>query len=328
MNLIDFYNKEKNSYNNEDSLILHVSNTLFNTNTLFDFILTVIKLKLVLDKKAYLVLDIFLKDENKNFCIYILRKLSMLKSFDIVDDKYLLRRCTFEDVFNKLEDIKLWNPENDSSFIEKSNIFLFELEREMLDSKQIIFNEYKNFYKNEDFIVRKINVYLDKNQINKILDNPFDLFMIIMSLSDDKMIDLYNYLFSNTMDIQNLVNKNPYDAKKNLAEFIVNIVYANKQKNIGTKMLALYMSKIAKHKYKDSDFKKIEIDNNKQLIEILLSSNVFKSKSELKRLFAQNAVRTMNNQILQVDTIVEPEIKIKVGKNLLFKLVQKNEKAK
>ena len=86
MNLIDFYNKEKNSYNNEDSLILHVSNTLFNTNTLFDFILTVIKLKLVLDKKAYLVLDIFLKDENKNFCIYILRKLSMLKSFDIVDD--------------------------------------------------------------------------------------------------------------------------------------------------------------------------------------------------------------------------------------------------
>jgi tyrosyl-tRNA synthetase len=160
-----------------------------------------------------------------------------------------------------------------------------------------------------------------------ILDEPFDKFGKVMSISDDVMVEYYKYVSG--LDEQDFLKieqglKNgsvhPNIAKKDLAQMIVSYFHGD---DIGRQMREKFESVFAKGKVPD-DAPEYEL-KGESILTILVNSSLFKSSGEVRRMFKQNAVGIVDGEkISDMDLVLGDEFKgktIKIGKRKFIKLV-------
>lgn len=166
-----------------------------------------------------------------------------------------------------------------------------------------------------------------------------DMYVKIMRIPDDLIITYYQLTTDIHPDkikaIQSLLEKNeinPRDIKMHLARNIISLYHTSQEvKDAENHFQAVYQKKNL-----DVDFPKIYYDSslidesgNYSLIDCILSSGKYKSKSEVRRLIQQGAVKINGQRVEQL--VIKPEegILIQVGKKNVFCLSSlKNEKDK
>jgi tyrosyl-tRNA synthetase len=120
-------------------------------------------------------------------------------------------------------------------------------------------------------------------------------------------------------DLKKLIDSDPLEAKKQLG--ILLIALETKSLEQGQAERENFERKFAKKELTDDDFVTVEAESGTTLFDALLSH--FTSKSELRRLFEQNAVKNAGtDEGLDLDTEVA-DMKIKVGKRQFFRIIKK-----
>ena len=156
-----------------------------------------------------------------------------------------------------------------------------------------------------------------KNHI-PINTTPFDMFGKIMSIPDDLMNDYFSLLTDVKEEIyEDLISKNPRDAKALLAREIVKEFFSEKDAIEAENEF----NKIFREKEIPSEVPLVEVekeilnsDGEIEIIEILWKKNMVGSKSEARRLISQKAVK--------VDgfVITDPYQKIKIQDGMVIKI--------
>jgi tyrosyl-tRNA synthetase len=158
------------------------------------------------------------------------------------------------------------------------------------------------------------------NAIN-IMDKPNDMFGKVMALSDDLIIKYFEYATGLPMaevkefEKQLKAGINPRDIKKRLAEEIVALYHDKKSAVEASKEWA----KVFSHKEKPTDIVEMKV-KSKDLVSILVETKLAVSKSEARRLLAQNGVK-VNDTIATESTPVKPGSLLQVGKRKFVRIV-------
>jgi tyrosyl-tRNA synthetase len=154
-----------------------------------------------------------------------------------------------------------------------------------------------------------------------------DKFGKIMSIPD-KLINQYFRCFADVherelKELNEFIIKNPLEAKKQLATLI--IALETKCIDDGLLERESFERKFSQKEIHYDDCIELTGNANTIIFDTLMKSGKFKSKNELRRLFEQNAVRSINEG---KETILSPEITIckivgivRVGKRNFFKLI-------
>ena len=143
--------------------------------------------------------------------------------------------------------------------------------------------------------------------LNESAENKFGK---LMSISDD-VIEQYwktfGYLFEDELkDLQKLIKTQPLEAKKQLATYLVAIEHGM---DAGLKQRAGFEKKFAKRELTDDDYIELKAKKGERLIDVLMRSGKFKSKSDLKRIG------------IDPEAIVSNGVKLRVGKLNFFHIV-------
>ncbi len=160
-----------------------------------------------------------------------------------------------------------------------------------------------------------------------ILDEPFDKFGKVMSISDDVMVEYYKYVaqlseeeFSKIEQELKSGNMHPNIAKKDLAQRVVAFFHGDE---CGAEMRAKFEAVFAKGKIPD-DAPEYKLCGE-TLVTLLVNSKLFKSAGEVRRLLKQNAVGLVDGEKLtDMELILDDTFKgktLKVGKRKFIKLV-------
>ena len=169
----------------------------------------------------------------------------------------------------------------------------------------------------------------DGRKMSKSYDNYIsvnadleDKFGKIMSIPDNLMLDYYK-AFTDIKEkeidtIKELIEKNPMETKKQLAEFIVSI--ESKNLDIGAEEREKFEGKFSS----DKNFDDIEIitgDTNENFFDLIERNKILSSKSELRRLFEQGGVKMIEpeeKRVKEEDKIYEGILR--VGKKNFFEI--------
>ena len=169
----------------------------------------------------------------------------------------------------------------------------------------------------------------DGRKMSKSYDNYIsvnadleDKFGKIMSIPDNLMLDYYK-AFTDIKEkeidtIKELIEKNPMETKKQLAEFIVSI--ESKNLDIGAEEREKFEGKFSS----DKNFDDIEIitgDTNENFFDLIERNKILSSKSELRRLFEQGGVKMIEpeeKRVKEEDKIYEGILRI--GKKNFFEI--------
>lgn len=155
-------------------------------------------------------------------------------------------------------------------------------------------------------------------------DSPEDKFGKVMSIPD-KLITSYFLCFADTAkgekeDLEKFVAGNPLEAKKQLAVFIVSLDAGNMEN--GLVQRELFERKFSKKEIAIEDCLVLAMKKGETFFEALWSSGQFSSRSELRRLFEQKAIRVMEagecRSALCINDSAEISCLIKVGKRKFF----------
>jgi tyrosyl-tRNA synthetase len=160
-----------------------------------------------------------------------------------------------------------------------------------------------------------------------ILDEPFDKFGKVMSISDEVMREYYKYVANMSEDEFTKViagldsgQLHPNIAKKDLAQRIVAFFHGEE---VGQQMRAKFEAVFAKGKVPD-DAPSYEL-KGENLLTVLTNSGLFKSGGEIRRLLKQNAVGIVDGEKLSdMEMILDDSFKgktLKIGKRKFIKLV-------
>jgi len=155
-----------------------------------------------------------------------------------------------------------------------------------------------------------------------ITDSPEDMYGKVMSLKDD-LIEQYLILATSlNLDVIDklitLSKKDPMTAKKHLAHRIVLELHSKEEANIASDK---FKSTI-QDKELPEDILNYTLKSDATIIDVLVDSGLTDSKSESKRLLAQNAVEIDGEKI--TDPTVKPSSGIlKVGKRSFRRLIDK-----
>lgn len=328
LNLFDIKNGcEKKLLNlNKEEYILHISNSMFEDKNLFSLFLALIKIKTNFEnKKIHIVYDFFLTQNNITYFKILLEKFN-IKNIEQKTSKSLFEQISFKEFFSQyLKKEKLYF-ENNNSFLEKTKICLYKLESHILNSKHILLPNSKHLKNNNDVFIFKKNIKFQLKQdvlLNNIND-PTLLFGLIMSLSDVEMKKVfYNILDKDYKKIEPQLNENPFYQKKMLSKKILEVLFENQE--VGNNALLKFEQRAQKI-YDNCNSILVKKTKADALFNLLYSSNMFKSKSELNRLFNQNAVRTFDNITLSPNQTINNDTKVRVGKKLFFSLEFSNER--
>lgn len=160
-----------------------------------------------------------------------------------------------------------------------------------------------------------------------VWDEPFNKFGKVMSIPDNLMVQYFQFVANlNEADVKKMeadINSNaihPNEAKKQLATKVVALFHGE---DVAKKMREQFESVFAKGNIPD-DVDEVTYTLNKTLIDLLGEANVLPSKSEIKRMFVQNAVT-----IVDGDKLTDPQLKldaafngkvIKIGKRKFLRL--------
>lgn len=155
-----------------------------------------------------------------------------------------------------------------------------------------------------------------------VLEDDDEKFGKFMSIKDEQIVP-YFMCFA-YMDDENLrrlrefVEKNPFEAKKQLATFF--IALQHKDMAAGEKARANFERKFSHQQVSEEDCLKIKIRQGETLFTILADANVTESRAQLRRLFAANAIKTSDKkQTFTMESMPVPGI-IRIGKKLFVKL--------
>jgi len=149
-----------------------------------------------------------------------------------------------------------------------------------------------------------------------------DKFGKVMSIPDKLILPWYvAFTDINESEIENLkkaIEAEPLEMKKQLGVLL--IALETKSLKEGMAEREKFERKFAKKELGDEDFILIQTQSGTTLFDALLSQ--FESKSELRRLFEQNAVKNADTEnALQMDSGVQNGMKVRVGKRHFFKIV-------
>jgi tyrosyl-tRNA synthetase len=117
------------------------------------------------------------------------------------------------------------------------------------------------------------------------------------------------------------VVSNPLEAKKQLSTFLVAL--ETKDLSQGLRERENFERKFSRKAITKEDCTQLTASIGQNLFDLLVTSKEFKSKSELRRLFEQNAVRLITDSeesILDTSVNVKESCKLRVGKLRFFKI--------
>ncbi len=164
--------------------------------------------------------------------------------------------------------------------------------------------------------------------VNSALDDKFGKVMSI----PDRLILTYFKSFADVREseideLQDFIGHEPMEAKKQLATLLVAI---ETSLEAGTAEREAFERKFSKRAISEADCVEIKVHGSETLLVALFSSGTFASKTELRGLFEQAAVKLVNGseeKALQTSTLVSEALSgvVKVGKRRLFKLVEQGE---
>ena len=151
-----------------------------------------------------------------------------------------------------------------------------------------------------------------------------DKFGLLMSMSDNALLQYYKcfgYLFEHEItELAEFIKKQPLEAKKQFATYFVAIEQKDFSK--GLQEREKFEKKFSKKELTVEDFKTIKAKPNMHLIDILMTSGDFKSRSELKRLLEEGAIKDLSDgATIENDFVVTANEKIKVGKRKFFNIL-------
>lgn len=164
------------------------------------------------------------------------------------------------------------------------------------------------------------------NNYIAINDTPNDMFGKVMSISDKLMLKYYDYLTD--FDIEKiekikkdiLENKlHPMEAKKILAESLVRTYYGEE---LGKEARNWFENVFSKRNTNVELEEIILEDKNIKLIDLVNLTNVYKSKSDARRVIEQGGVKINDIPKKEINEIIEINDLdvLKVGKKSIFKL--------
>ena len=151
-----------------------------------------------------------------------------------------------------------------------------------------------------------------------------DKFGKLMSLPDSLLLQYYKcfgYLYEDELPaLEKFINEQPMEAKKQLAAYFVSL--ETKSLNTGLAERKRFENKFSKKELSADDFLVIKVKSGTTLLDALFQSAKFASKGELKRLFAQNAIKNLDiNETCTAESAVTKPVKIKAGKLHFFSIV-------
>ncbi|MEC7936266.1 MAG: tyrosine--tRNA ligase, partial [Candidatus Neomarinimicrobiota bacterium] len=159
-----------------------------------------------------------------------------------------------------------------------------------------------------------------------ITDSPDEMYGKTLSIPDN-MIEKYfllaaNYDKKKMGEIKKRLSDkkvNPRDVKRELARKIVEIYYSLDH----AKRAEGNFDKIFIKKDIPEDIPKIKLDEDTLIVDILISNELVKSKSEARRLIDQGAVKINDEKCIDRDHIVRKDdsLIIKVGKRRFLKII-------
>ena len=158
-------------------------------------------------------------------------------------------------------------------------------------------------------------------------DSAKDMFGKSMSLSDDAMWEYYRLLLNfQEVQIEEMKEIHPMDAKKTLAESLTSLFYGDK---IGRKEKEQFSQVFSKGKLPEDmptfSLSSLSVEKN-SLLNILSATDQFESKGEIRRLVKQGAIKIDNNRVEDPDTEIKVEkssenLIIKAGRKIFIKIV-------
>ena len=157
-------------------------------------------------------------------------------------------------------------------------------------------------------------------------DSPKEMFGKIMSIDDETMLDYYKLLLEfDSNRLENLKTKHPMEVKKNLSRLLVARFYND---DTALKELEQFELVFSKNKLPDEmpEFTWAALSdtsNTGQLINLMYATNLFESKSAIKRLIQQGAVKINKEKTsdpLQVINYTNKPLIIQAGKRVFFKI--------
>ena len=151
-----------------------------------------------------------------------------------------------------------------------------------------------------------------------------DKFGKIMSVPDNLILSYFKSFADvherEEKDLQVFINDEPLEAKKQLGAFLVALETGNLED--GKTERENFEKRFSKKEITADDAVALSAEDSATVFDTLMASDVFASKTELRRLFEQNAVRSIEGggeRIISIDETVENnQGLVKVGKMKVF----------
>ena len=165
-----------------------------------------------------------------------------------------------------------------------------------------------------------------------------DMYVKVMKIPDDIIItyyelttDLHPDKIQKIKEILENGKENPRDIKMHLARSIISLYHSmDEVKEAEENFQVIYQKKNINIELQKVNYDSGMLDDNGQcsLIDCIFSLGIYKSKSEVRRLIQQGAVKINGEKTKELFIIPADDMVIQVGKGIVFKLSQVTEKQK
>jgi tyrosyl-tRNA synthetase len=152
-----------------------------------------------------------------------------------------------------------------------------------------------------------------------------DKFGKIMSIPDRLILD-YFCLFtlikeSEVPELKQFIAANPLEAKKQLATLVV--AWETSNLDLARSERERFERKFSERVIQDEDITTLKVKAGETLLNALFSSGKFNSRSELRRLFSENAIKEFGQteSVIPLEKVVESAISVRAGRRKFFKVI-------
>ncbi|MGN1297553.1 MAG: tyrosine--tRNA ligase [Clostridia bacterium] len=154
-----------------------------------------------------------------------------------------------------------------------------------------------------------------------VLEEPNEKFGKFMSIKDEQIMPYFRcFAFMNNhekSELEKFIKENPFEAKKQLASFFVSL--QAKDITQGEMARAEFERKFSKKAIKEEDCLEVQLKNGDTFYTVLSRAKLM-SNSELRRMFAGNAVRNIEDGHILGKDMKANSGKIRVGKRIFVNI--------
>lgn len=156
-----------------------------------------------------------------------------------------------------------------------------------------------------------------------VLESDHEKFGKFMSIKDDLILPYFKcFAFINDSDLAELeafVKENPNEAKKQLATFFIGMQHHDM--NAGEAARVAFERKFSTRELKDEDFKNVKLIEGETLFSLLCKSGLGLSNSEIRRIFNQSGVKTIDKKTTFKLEDIATLGDVRVGKRIFVRIV-------